>query len=401
MGYTKKAQTDIGSRILAKDNYVGESSLIDASTLSSLLNQDNVKVSEDLLVLHRQNYLLQEIVNKLTNDLSNIAFYQENNGNGKLIEYLNRREFRMMIKKAWYNYLFKGYFILGKDIRFGSSDEGLEVITLENSIFNGLYTDGRFTGIRINAMKIDTDAEGMNEELMIYGDRDYGTNKILFNAPLESVKEQIRTIEYGNGYLQSVFSRGAIAPVILTLRQNEVAPSPAQEENIFTRLKKALRQKDSPVSIVPVTGFDVHNVSADTKNTAIIDAIRKAEESALLGMGIPAEVLGMNEKQAAAATKTDSILVYYNSTIIPMVEQFAGALSMWLNKYSSYNGVDIAVDNSKLAFTKDKEIEAITKAAGTLQVLTRNEVRAMYNYAKIEGGDDTPADNNSEQEKKR
>ena len=71
---------------------------------------------------------------------------------------------------------------------------------------------------------------------------------------------------------------------------------------------------------------------------------------------------------------------------------------MWLNRYSQYKKVDIAVDNSKLPFTKDKEIDAITKAAGTLQVLTRNEVRERFNYAPIEGGDDTPADTQEENE---
>ena len=382
--FKKKAQTKIGDRVISGDNFIGESSLLDPNTFATLLNQDNVKVSSDLLVLHRQNYLMQEIVSKLTNDLSNIEIYQEDNANAQLVEYINKREFRMMIKEAWYNYLFKGYFILGKSVRaLGSDDIRMEVITLESSILNGIYTNGRLTGIRINAMKIDTDEAGMSSELMIYGNREYASNKVIYNAPLESVKEQIRTIEFGRGYLQSVFSRGAIAPVILTLRPGENPPTPAQEESIMDRLKKALTRKDSPANIIPVTGFDINNISADTKNTAIIDAIKKAEESALLGMGISAEILGLNPTQSAMRTRTDAIQSYYATTIIPQVEMFLGALSMWLNKYSRYSNVDLAVDMTKLPFTKDKDIENLTKAAGALQVLTRNEVRKMFGYDEL------------------
>ena len=395
--FKKKAQTKVGDRIIRGDNFVGESSLLDANTFATLLNQEKVKVSSDLLVLHRQNYLMQEIVNKLTNDLSNIEIYQENKANAQLVEYINKREFRMMIKEAWYNYLFKGYFILGKSVRaLGSDDIKMEVITLQSSILNGIYTAGRLTGIRINAMKIDTDEAGMSRELMIYGNREYASNKVIYNAPLESVKEQIRTIEYGRGYLQSVFSRGAIAPVILTLRPGENPPTPQQEDSIMDRLKKALTRTDSPANIIPVTGFDINNVSADTKNTAIIDAIKKAEESALLGMGIAPEVMGLNEKQAAMATKSDSLEAYYASTIIPQVEQFMGALSAWLNKYSSYTNVDLAVDMTKLPFTKDKELAAISRAAGALSVLTQNEVRDLFGYKPVEGGDGEVNDNEEE-----
>ena len=323
--FKKKEQTKIGDKVLANDNFVGSSSLIGGSLLSDFMNVESVKVPKDLISLHKTNYLLQEIVNKLTNDLSNIEYYQEDKGNGNLIEYLNRREFRMMIKEAWYNYLFKGYFILGKSpMALGSGDIKMEVITLESSILEGLYTSGRLSGIRINAMKIDTDAAGMGKEFMIYGNREYASNKVIYNAPLDAIREQIRTIEYGTGYLQSIFSRGAVSPIILTLRPGEAAPTKNQEDGLKERLKKAFRQKDTPVSVVPVTGFDVNNIGTNTRDLAIIDAVRKAEESALLGMGIQPEVLGLNQKQEAMATKTDGIQTYYASTIIPMVEQFIG-----------------------------------------------------------------------------
>ena len=399
MAFKKKEQTKLGDRVLAQDNHFGSNSLIGGTSLADLLNVESVTIPKDLITLHRTNYLLQEIVNKLTNDLSNLEYYQEDKGNGKLVEYLNRREFRMMIKQAWYNYLFKGYFILAKSpMALGSPDVKLEVITLESSILEGLYTAGRLSGIRINAMKIDTDAAGMNREFMIYGNREYASNKIVYNAPLDCIREQIRTIEYGRGFLQSIFSRGAIAPVLLTLRPGEPVPSVTQEASIMSRLKKAFRQKDTPANVVPVTGFDIHNVGTNTRDMAIIDAIKKAEESALIGMGIQPEVLGLNEKQEAMATKSDGILVYYNSTIIPMAEQFLGALSMWLNKYSNYTNVDVAVDNSKLPFTKDKEIEAIARAAGTLQVLTRNEVRERFNYEPI---DESELDNGENEEENK
>ena len=339
---TRRNRSDLDSRVAASDNLSPYNSI--GSGLNNILgNFDN---KESIYQLYASNEIFRLAVDKLANDLSSLNYKIDGESSGeldRLVDNINSREHKQVMVDCWKDYVLDGFMIQTKSVGTATKELYIRRIAVKNNQVKANYSEGQVASIELAlGVTEKTDINGMNSRLMLFGNRDPRESDLSFISPVSAVLGELRRVKCARDWNNTLLARGGISPVLLSMKDSTTLDGKQLRENIQLLDKAQRNNKGSPIGIVPLENMEVHTIGTTAKEMDFIEGQKQAINYILLGMGIPPEILGLNEKQAAQATKLDAMQGYYNSTIIPLAERYAGMLSLWLNMYSKYRVDDIA-----------------------------------------------------------
>ena len=254
----------------------------------------------------------------------------------------------------------------------------------------------------------------MSNKLFLFGNRDPRESMLAYISPISAVLGELQRLKCARDWNNDLLKRGGISPVLLSLKEGG-SLSGAQTQEILKSLDSAQKHNNgSSIGLIPVEGMNIHVIGTTAKDLDFIEGQKQAVNNILLGMGIPPEVMGLNEKQAAMGTKLDAIQGYYNSTIIPNAERYAGMLSRWLNEYTKYDSteveakpgdmvsiplkskINLMVDKSSIPYSQDIQAKRMQDLQD-ITFMTDNEKRAMFNLAPLEAVAEVVEEDNKEE----
>ena len=399
--FTRSKPNDLDSRVAKSENLSPYQAINDV--LSGMMG--NFGNKESIYQLYGSNEICRLGVDKLANDLSSLDYKidgDESADTDKLLDIVNSREYKNMMNECWKDYILDGNMIQTKGVGSLTKQMYFRRIIVKNNMVKANYVDGQVVSIELALdVKETTDRNGMSDKLFIFGNRDPRDSKLHYLSPISAVAEELRRVKCARDWNNTLLERGGIAPVLLSLGVDGNMDGAQLKENLKMLEKAQKNNKGSPIGIVPIENMEVHVIGTTAKEMDFIEGQKQSINYILLGMGIPPEVLGLNEVQAANATKLDAIQGYYNSTIIPIAERYAGMVSLWLNYYPKTavsaedraNGkratrpikdkINLMVDKASVPYAQDiqakrmNDLEAIT-------FLTDNEKRVMFGLEELE-----------------
>ena len=396
-----KRKDDLESKV-AKSENLSPYQAINNSVGDLLGNFDN---RDSVYDLYGNNEVCRLGVDKLANDLSSLNYKidsEKNNSSDieRLLDTINSREFKSMMVECWKDYILDGNMIQTKSIGAKSKELYFNRIAVKNNQVKAIYADGQVVSIELALDTTEeTDGKGMSDRLFIFGNRDPRDSKLVFISPISSVLGELRRVKCARDWNNALLARGGISPVLLSLSETTTMDSQQLQENLKMLEKAQKNNKGSPIGIIPFENMNVHLIGNTAKEMDFIEGQKQAINYILLGMGIPPEILGLNEKQAAMSSKLDAMQGYYNSTIIPLAERYAGMLSVWINKYGKYrkvNGenvetrnrlfkdkINLMVDRSSVPYAQDLQAKRMQDLQ-SITFLTDNEKREQFGMAPLD-----------------
>ena len=388
----RRNKNDLDNRVAKNENLSPYNSI--SSGLNGLLGNFNNK--ESIYQLYGTNEIFRLAVDRLANDLSSLNYKIDGKESSdeldRLVVNINSREHKQVMVDCWKDYILDGFMIQTKSVGTATKELYIRRIEVKNNQVKANYKDGQVASIEL-ALDVTekTDINGMNNRLMLFGNRDPRESDLSFLSPVSAVLGELQRVKTARDWNNALLARGGIAPVLLSMKEATSLDGKQLKENMLLLDKAQRNNKGSPIGIVPLENMEVHVIGNTAKEMDFIEGQKQAINYILLGMGIPPEILGLNEKQAAMGTKLDAMQGYYNSTIIPLAERYAGMLSVWLNTYSKYKVDDIPendivplgdklnlmVDKSSVPYSQDLQAKRMQDLKD-ITFITDNEKREMF-----------------------
>ena len=409
--FTRSKPNDLDSRVARSENLSPYQAINDA--LRGVVG--NFENRETIYQLYESNEICRLGVDKLANDLSSLNYMidgEDTAETDKLLEIVNSREYKNMMNECWKDYILDGNMIQTKGMGTLTKQMYFRRIIVKSNQVKANYVDGQVVSIEL-ALDVTerTDRNGMSDKLFIFGNRDPRESKLLYLSPISAVVDELRRVKCARDWNNTLLARGGISPVLLSLGGDTTMDGAQLKENLALLDKAQRNNKGSPIGLIPLENMDVHTIGTTAKEMDFIEGQKQSVNYILLGMGIPPEVLGLNEMQAANATKLDAMQGYYNSTIIPIAERYAGMVSLWLNYYPKIaltadereagrraqrpikDKINLMVDKASVPYAQDLQAKRMQDLE-SITFMTDNEKREMFGLEELDEVN-LPANNNT------
>lgn len=199
-------------------------------------------------------------------------------------------------------------------------------------------------------------------------------------APLEAAMNAIDQHNAAGAWNQALLNQAA-RPSGALIYSPKDGPSQLSDEQ-FRRLKEELEEhylapKNAGRPLILEGGLDWKEMGLTPKDMDWLAGRKRAAQDIALAFGVPDQLIGISEAQTFA-NMAEGRFMLYEETVLPLVQQFKGALNRWLTPmFDDTLRLEIDVDEiPALATRRDLVWEKIGKA----DFLTRNEKREAVGY---------------------
>lgn len=199
-------------------------------------------------------------------------------------------------------------------------------------------------------------------------------------APLEAAMAAIDQHNSASAWNQALLNQAA-RPSGALIYSPKDGPSQLSDEQ-FRRLKEELEDhylspRNAGRPLILEGGLDWKEMGLTPKDMDWLAGRKRAAQDIALAFGVPDQLVGISEAQTFA-NMAEARYMLYEETVLPLVQQFKGALNRWLTPmFDNTLRLEIDVDEiPALATRRDMVWDKIGKA----DFLTRNEKREAVGY---------------------
>ncbi len=199
-------------------------------------------------------------------------------------------------------------------------------------------------------------------------------------APLEAAMAAIDQHNSASAWNQALLNQAA-RPSGALIYSPKDGPSQLSDEQ-FRRLKEELEDhylspRNAGRPLILEGGLDWKEMGLTPKDMDWLAGRKRAAQDIALAFGVPDQLVGISEAQTFA-NMAEARYMLYEETVLPLVQQFKGALNRWLTPmFDDTLRLEIDVDEiPALATRRDMVWDKIGKA----DFLTRNEKREAVGY---------------------
>lgn len=155
------------------------------------------------------------------------------------------------------------------------------------------------------------------------------------------------------------------------------------ERKQFTDLNLKSDQDASGLLLFPNTYRDIHQVQQASYNV-------DAKELELINQNV-FFYFGVNEKILTNSADSTELDAFFNGCIEPFSIQLADTFTKAIfTERERQNNNKVIVHANRLQYMSTSEKTALAQSLGDRGILTINEIRELFNYSQIDGGDVSP-----------
>ena len=155
------------------------------------------------------------------------------------------------------------------------------------------------------------------------------------------------------------------------------------ERKQFTDLNLKSDQDASGLLLFPNTYRDIHQVQQASYNV-------DAKELELINQNV-FFYFGVNEKILTNSADSTELDAFFNGCIEPFSIQLADTFTKAIfTERERQNNNKVIVHANRLQYMSTSEKTALAQSLGDRGILTINEIRELFNYSQIDGGDVAP-----------
>lgn len=207
----------------------------------------------------------------------------------------------------------------------------------------------------------------------------FSTNGLLGRPALEVLRNSLEGNAEIDGATRSTVANGFAGTIILSYTSDL---SQTKRKELASQIKEFMQGTDHSVVPLPA-GVTVTNINTDVK--AYHEILKKTNTEDISAMfGVPLVMLNKGSGAGVATLSTNQITQFHNSTILPIISQYANELTVKLLTTKQI-GKNFKFDTDSDGFdyldaeSKSKVLCAYVNAG----ILKRNEARLSLMYTKL------------------
>lgn len=201
-------------------------------------------------------------------------------------------------------------------------------------------------------------------------------------SPIAAARRSIDAHNSANDFNTSLMQNNATPSGILTV-------DGYLDDSDYDRLKKEMREGWSGAGNAGLpklldNGLKWQSISQSPQELNWLEGKRDAAVEIAAAFGVPSELIGMG--QTTYSNRKEAVVSFYSETVKPLLESFTYDLSNQLAPQFG-EGQYVDADYSTVPALQENEDTRIKKVEALKGVLTINELRSLYGFDSITGGD--------------